>query len=186
MAVWERSVGRDRKSGELVSLKKIEAEQARSPLGQRLRREFLHLKKLSHPSILRVLDFGVSPKTGETWFTSEVLRGPVSTEIAGQITLQQWWQLSTGFLRALSFMHRNRWVHGDIKPDNIRLRADVAEGALDPVLLDFGLSRQSICQRKKRSNATIDGPRAMARATTPLRSDAYSAGIRSITGGRGN
>ena len=110
---------RDRKSGELVSLKKIDAEQARSPLGQRLRREFLHLKKLSHPSILRVHDFGVSPKTGETWFTSEVLRGPVSTEIAGQITLQQWWQMSAGFLRALSFMHRNRWVHGDIKPSNI-------------------------------------------------------------------
>ena len=39
---------RDRKSGELVSLKKIDAEQARSPLGQRLRREFLHLKKLYH------------------------------------------------------------------------------------------------------------------------------------------
>ena len=37
------------------------------------------------------------------------IHGPVSTEIAGQITLQQWWQMSAGFLRALSFMHRNRW-----------------------------------------------------------------------------
>ncbi|MGB1660811.1 MAG: protein kinase domain-containing protein [Planctomycetota bacterium] len=170
---------RDRNSGELVSLKKIDAEQVRSPLGQRLRREFLHLKKLSHPSILRVHDFGVSPKTGETWFTSEVLRGPVSTEIAGQITLQQWWQMSVGFLRALSFMHRNRWVHGDIKPDNIRLRADVTEGALDPVLLDFGLSRQEHLAAEEKILGTPQSmaPEQWLGQPPQLRSDVYSAGV---------
>lgn len=169
---------RDHHSGELVSLKKIDAEQARSPLGQRLRREFLHLKRLSHPSILRVHDFGVSPKTGEAWFTSEVLRGPVSTELAGQLNLQQWWQMTSGFLRALSFMHRNHWVHGDIKPDNIRLRSDVEDGALDPVLLDFGLSRQEheAAEEKILGTPQTMAPEQWLGQPPQLHSDVYSTG----------
>jgi len=169
---------RDHHSGELVSLKKIDAEQARSPLGQRLRREFLHLKRLSHPSILRVHDFGVSPKTGEAWFTSEVLRGPVSTKLAGQLNLQQWWQMTSGFLRALSFMHRNHWVHGDIKPDNIRLRSDVENGALDPVLLDFGLSRQEheAAEEKILGTPQTMAPEQWLGQPPQLHSDIYSTG----------
>ncbi|MFL2857289.1 MAG: serine/threonine protein kinase [Planctomycetota bacterium] len=107
------------------------------------------------------------------------MRGPVSTEIAGQITLQQWWQMSAGFLRALSFMHRNRWVHGDIKPDNIRLRADVAESTLDPVLLDFGLSRQEHLPAEEKILGTPQSmaPEQWLGQPPQLRSDVYSAGV---------
>ena len=174
--VW---LARDRITGEQVSLKWIAADQAKSPFGQRLRREFLHLKQLSHPSILRVHDFEVSSSSGEIGFTSEVLLGPNSTELAGQLNLQRWWQMASGVLRALAFMHRNRWVHGDIKPDNIRLRSEISEDPMDPVLLDFGLSRQEHLAAEEKILGTPQtmAPEQWLGQPPQLRSDVYSAGI---------
>lgn len=169
---------RDHVTGETVSLKQIAPQQVRTPIGQRLRREFLHLQQLRHPSILHVRDFGIS-SAGEAWFTSEVLRGPSSTDLSGNVSLQRWWELSSGFLRALSFMHRNDWIHGDIKPDNVRLRSPETNGPLDPVLLDLGLSRREHFPAEEKILGTPHtmAPEQWLGQPPDRRSDIYSAGV---------
>ena len=170
---------KDLVTAEEVALKQISAAQAKTPIGQRLRREFLHLTQLRHPSILRVKNYGQDQGSGATWFSSEVLRGPTSTELSGRLNLFNWCRLATGFLRALAFLHRNGWVHGDIKPDNIRLRKKMDDGPLDPVLLDFGLTRQGHLPAEEKILGTPQSmaPEQWLGQPPDFLSDIYSAGV---------
>ena len=174
--VW---LAHDQVTGEQIAVKTISPEQVRLPIGERHRREFRQLHRLQHPSILKVHDYGCDVDSGCHWFTSEVLRGSMSTDLSGALDLKRWWQLCGGFLRALSFMHRNGWVHGDIKPDNVRLRSVPNDQVLDPVLLDFGLTRR---EDRPAEEKILGTPHAMAPEQwlgepPDRRSDVYSAGV---------
>ncbi len=174
--VWQV---RDSLTGEEVSLKRVSAAQAKTPIGQRLRREYLNLQQLRHPAILEVKNYAENPVTGEAWFSSEVLRGPSSTDLSGTLNFHRWLQLSAGFLRSLAFLHRNGWVHGDIKPDNIRLRSPVGSQPMDPVLLDFGLTRREHLPAEEKILGTPQSmaPEQWLGQPPDFRSDVYSAGI---------
>ncbi len=171
---------RDAVVAEDVALKRVAPEDSCGPIGQRHRREFDHLARLRHPSILAVKEYGIDPRDGARWFSSEVLSGPVSTELAGTLTLAHWLEMSRRVLRALAFMHRNGWVHGDIKSDNIRLRRVPGRGdSPDPVLLDFGLCQQ---QGQPPEEKILGTPHAMPPEQwlgerPDARGDIYSTGV---------
>ncbi len=171
---------RDRVAVEDVALKRVAPEDSCGPIGDRHRREFDHLTRLRHPSILAVKEYGIDPRDGARWFSSEVLAGPVSTELIGTLSLADWLQMSRRFLRALAFMHRNGWVHGDIKSDNIRLRRPLRPGdSADPVLLDFGLCQQ---QGQPPEEKILGTPHAMPPEQwlgerPDARGDIYSSGV---------
>ncbi len=129
---------------DLVAIKRVDSAESEGPVGQRHLREYQHLTRLRHPSILAVHEYGIDAQDGARWFSSEVLSGPVSTDLAGSCWFPDWLAMARPILQALAFMHRNGWVHGDLKSDNVRLREEACEGQpLEPVLLDFGL-----CQRE--------------------------------------
>lgn len=129
---------------EPVAIKRVSPEESGGPIGQRHQREYEHLCRLRHPSILAVHDYGIDAHDGARWFSSEVLSGPVSTDLAGSLSFAEWLWMARPILQALAFLHRNGWVHGDLKADNVRLRKVIRQSTdLEPVLLDFGL-----CQRE--------------------------------------
>lgn len=171
---------RDGLAAEDVALKRVAPEDSCGPIGERHRREFDHLARLRHPSILAVQEYGIDPGDGARWFSSEVLAGPVSTELAGTLSLADWVEMTRKFLRALAFLHRNGWVHGDIKSDNIRLRRPLRPGdSPDPVLLDFGLCQQ---QGQPPEEKILGTPHAMPPEQwlgerPDARGDIYSAGV---------
>jgi len=170
----------DRLTDSTVAVKQVAPEVAEGPVGQRHQREFTFLRQLRHPSILVVDEYGIDSTSGARWFSSEVLEGPVSTELAGTMLLPEFLEMCGGVLRALAFLHRNGWVHGDIKSDNVQLRKPpVFGGPPDAVLLDFGL-----CQRQGQppEERILGTPHAMPPEQwlgekPDARGDVYSTGI---------
>ena len=61
------------------------------------------------------------------------------------------WRLFTQMLSGLAEVHRQDYVHRDIKPGNIMLREDDSA-----VLLDFGAARQLVGQRSEEHHLDID------------------------------
>ncbi len=175
--VW---LSRDRVHQTEVALKRVSPIDSDGPVGIRHQREFMNLCRLRHPGILRVEEYGIDGREGARWFTSEVLRGPVSGEICPRISFPRWFELCSGMLEALAFMHRNGWVHGDIKSDNIRLRSrPVDQLPLDPVLLDFGLSHREGHPGEEKILGTPHSmpPEQWLGEPPDARGDVYSAGI---------
>lgn len=59
----------------------------------------------------------------------------------GRLTDQEMIDVMVPVIWAMSYLHENRMTHLDIKPDNVIVSYD-SEGALRPVLIDFGLAKQ--------------------------------------------
>jgi serine/threonine protein kinase len=105
----------------------------------RFRREARAAASLSHPSVVRVHDFGVADDD-RAYLVMELLKGRSLRE-----ELREHGPMETGralgILRdvsaAISLAHENGLVHRDLKPENIFLsRSDRGEVA---TILDFGL-----------------------------------------------
>jgi serine/threonine protein kinase len=110
---------------------------------ERLRESFLReartLNQFDHPAVVRVLNVFESHGTAymvmkyesgpnlKAWL-ADLLRLPTQSELD---------RLTAPLLDALEMMHAAAFLHRDIAPDNIIVRADGT-----PVLLDFGASRR--------------------------------------------
>jgi serine/threonine protein kinase len=117
-------------------------------LGTHARTRLVHearvLARLSHPSIVRVLDSGTS-ESGSPFMIMELLRGPslrqtimsrrrLSPQAAARILLP--------VASALATVHEHGVVHRDLKPDNVILVPE-SSGALVPKVFDFGIATSS-------------------------------------------
>lgn len=104
------------------------------------------LARFRHPSIVRVtrvfqandtaymvMDYE-NGKDLETWL-KDLGRRPTQTELDA---------ICAPLLHALALMHAQHFLHRDIAPDNIIIRADGS-----PVLLDFGAARRAMAERTK-------------------------------------
>lgn len=98
--------------------------------------------KLVHPSVVRVLDFGVTAGGGPymvlDYFPGESLRATLDREES-----ISWRHASNIILRVcstLSYCHGLGIYHGDLKPENI-LIMPAAEDEFDLKLVDFGLAK---------------------------------------------
>ncbi len=124
-----------------LAVKMLHTEVTQRPeLLRELLAEFLNLRALSHPNIVRVHDFD---RDGDTaFFTMELLNGsalglvmseydgtPLGTAHARAIVHE------TGM--ALAHAHSRGIVHGDVNPQNIFLTSDG-----ETRVLDFGASRR--------------------------------------------
>ncbi|MEE2889445.1 MAG: serine/threonine-protein kinase [Planctomycetota bacterium] len=175
--VW---LARDPRSGGQLAVKTVSPEDSEGSAGVRHRREYLNLSRLRHPSIVGVNDYGIDPRDGARWFSSEVLKGPVSGQLAGHLSSGRWLEMCRAVLSPLAFLHRNGWVHGDIKSDNVRLRDPMCQHqALDPVLLDFGLSHRqgTECEQKILGTPHSMPPEQWLGEPPDSRGDVYSAGV---------
>jgi tRNA A-37 threonylcarbamoyl transferase component Bud32 len=151
----------------------------------RFEREVRALAQLTHPNVVRVLDYGVTDD-GLWYFAMELLEGENLRELVareGALPVQRTVCVARQVLGALGEAHRKGIVHRDIKPDNVFLaqpggEADVAK------LLDFGVAKGSTSSDPSLTHAghVVGTPAYMAPELAlgqpaDARSDLYSFGV---------
>ena len=152
------------------------------------RREFATLACLRHPSLVEVDEFDISPDTGRTRFTLELVEGRdligavrrEGTEVLGALAVEA--------LRALSFLHDLDLIHRDLKPSNLLVR-DRPKLGCRLVVVDFGLALRVSDQPSEafRPAGTIAylAPEVLANRAASRRSDLYALGavlLEAVTG----
>jgi serine/threonine-protein kinase len=129
---------RDRELDELVAVKVLRRELARTPaMLERFRREVKLARRVTHPNVARTFDIG---EHGELRFlTMELLDGrPLSAMIARERRLSPARAAALGRAvgAGLAAAHAAGVVHRDLKPDNV-----VVERSGRVVITDFGIAR---------------------------------------------
>ncbi|MEW5939760.1 MAG: ABC transporter substrate-binding protein, partial [Chloroflexota bacterium] len=122
-----------------VAIKVIRADQFGSAhLGamlKRFEREAKSLAKLSHPNILKVLDYGEHEDS--PFLVMEYLPGGTLKQRVGKpIPWPEAARLLLPIAQALEYAHEHDLIHRDIKPSNILL---TEKG--QPMLTDFGIAK---------------------------------------------
>jgi arabinogalactan oligomer/maltooligosaccharide transport system substrate-binding protein len=145
---------------------------------KRFEREAKSLAKLSHPNIVKVLDFGEhedSPYLVMEYFPGGTLKRLLGKPIPWQDAVR----LLLPIAQALEYAHRHNIIHRDIKPANILLTESG-----QPMLTDFGIAK--ILETDETATLTGTGvgvgtpeymaPEQWTGQTTP-QSDIYSLGV---------
>jgi eukaryotic-like serine/threonine-protein kinase len=126
------------KSGQEVALKLISASAAqRRTALVRFKREADTMRRLRHPNVVAIVDFGMDGQT--TYLAMELLRGAtLEQRIAseGKLPLDVTLTIAIEIANGLIQVHDNGFVHRDLKPGNVML---VHEGFEHAKILDFGL-----------------------------------------------
>jgi hypothetical protein len=121
------------------------------------------LKKLDHPNLVRILDLGIL--NDQLFIAMDLLEGrPLDVVITmldgdgaadnvprfASVEYYKWCRyIFKGLCAAVSYLHDNRLIHGDIKPGNIYCVGQEAK------LLDFGLDHWVYGSHTPRLNSTI-------------------------------
>lgn len=142
-------------------------------------REYQILSRFQHPNLLRVFEYGRVHPGGGYFFTSECLTGPTLREIVGGVAPDHVRRILVELFRGLGFLHRQGWVHGDIKPDNLRLRSPIGDRHSDLCLLDFGLAHPEGRPPEEKILGTVHymPPERLLGGRIDRRGDLYSAGV---------
>jgi len=126
-----------------VALKLVRRQIAGSDeAAQRLLTEARAAAQLEHPAIVRIHDFGETER-GDPFIVMELLKGESLDDMLEELGVLPppfVGQVLLPILSALIVVHDKGIVHRDIKPDNIILVPDGADGYL-PKLVDFGIAR---------------------------------------------
>ena len=107
----------------------------------RLRREIGALQLLTHPNVVRLVEYTYSSRTGSLrhFMIEEFIQG---TDLSERLVEGRQWEPQEtarffgALLEGLSALDEKNIVHRDLKPSNIRVRTNG-----DPVIIDFGLAR---------------------------------------------
>ena len=123
-----------------VAIKFLRPGLASPDFCQRLRVEARAAAQFVHPAIVRIFDIEETDE-GEPCIVMELLEGESLGDKMdrGRIPAIELVQLVLPIAEGLSYVHSHGLVHRDLKPDNIFLT--VAEGRLQPKLLDFGIAK---------------------------------------------
>lgn len=141
-------LARHNDTGRLAALKLTkEVIKKDAALIQRFKREIAIMKKLKHPSLVRLYDEGITDN-GNYYLVSEYLaKGNLAqfchSRHNGKMPYQKASGLFTEALKGLSYFHHQGYVHRDIKPENILLLKDIS-GMYHAKVADFGLARSFI------------------------------------------
>lgn len=166
--------------GRVVALKRHLPRFAReTPL---FLREFRIHRQLSHPHIPRAYELGFARDEGVLcpYFTLEVSNGIGLHEVlAGGRGLPRSAALEVviGLLRALDHVHRQGFVHADIKPSNVLVSQ--RDGRFKADLIDFGVAvpRGRALGDELLATPEYAAPEVLEGATVDSRSDLYAVGL---------
>ncbi len=178
-------LGRDATNGELVAVKSLAREHHRSSLHRRrMLREGELGMRISHPNVVRTLDFGESsegvpfvvlePLVGETLHQALLRRGPSCWEEI----LPSARSLGAG----LEAAHRAGVIHGDLTPSNVFLCGPPDE-PLQIKLIDWGMAREPGLESRDHDGDTVGGtleylaPEQILADPIDPRTDVYGFGV---------
>ncbi len=150
---------------------------ARGVASASLEREFETLSTLSHRSVVAIYDFGTV--NSFDYLAMEYFPcGDLRRRLQNPLTEVEIIDYTRQVARALEFVHRVGLVHGDLKPQNVMLRADNSIA-----LIDFGLVSDPKREATKEQTGLVCGsPYYMSPEQTHSqrldgRSDLYSLGV---------
>jgi len=135
----------DQELREHVALKTVRAEIADDDRAvERLKREILLARKVTHPNVCRIFDVGFHEAQGARipFLTMELLSGETlmgRLRRAGRMQPEEALPIVRQMVAALSAAHAAGIVHRDFKSENVVLVADPSP--LRAVVTDFGLAR---------------------------------------------
>jgi len=127
----------------VVAVKTISSPQGqgrrvRSAFLERFQREAKAAAKMQHPAIVTIFDVGVDEESGAPFMVLEYLPGESLADRLDRVRfpLARSVQIALDLASALSFAHRQRIVHRDVKPANVLHAGDNRWK-----LADFGIAR---------------------------------------------
>jgi serine/threonine protein kinase/tetratricopeptide (TPR) repeat protein len=122
--------------GEPVALKLLKTLDEKSSQNaiEQFENEFKTLKRLSHPNVGQIYDYGYDENLKKVFFTSPWLKGGDIFESTRGLDFEKCENLFVQVLRALNYLHQKNVIHCDLKPGNIYVEDDKA------ILIDFGLA----------------------------------------------
>jgi serine/threonine-protein kinase len=115
-----------------------QGRRVRSAFLERFQREAKAAAKMSHPAIVTIFDVGVDEDSGAPFMVLEYLPGESLADRLDRvrIPISRCVQIGLDLASALSFAHRQRIVHRDVKPANVLHAGDNRWK-----LADFGIAR---------------------------------------------
>lgn len=131
----------------IVSGKRVAVKWMLPQLGQiegareRFIREACATARIAHPNIVDIYDVGSD--AGSVYLVMEFLRGETLSQRMSRAPLseQELVMFLLPALRGVAAAHEHGVVHRDLKPDNIFLCCNAQGEALEPKVLDFGISK---------------------------------------------
>ncbi|MBT9558418.1 MAG: protein kinase [Myxococcales bacterium] len=181
-------LARDEQLGRFVAVKVLTAGRlAHASAAERLRREAKALSQLSHPGIVTVYAFAMTPH-GPCIVMEYVSGASLGTVLeGGPIDTSAWIELLAQAADALDTAHRAGVVHRDVKPSNLLVVRDGTRQTLK--VIDFGLVSFSVDapDRLTRAGAYVGTPsyaspeQALGHAVDG-RADVYSLAVVALEG----
>jgi serine/threonine-protein kinase len=115
-----------------------QGRRVRSAFLERFQREAKAAAKMQHPAIVTIFDVGVDEESGAPFMVLEYLPGESLADRLDRVRLPlaRGVQIALDLASALSFAHRQRIVHRDVKPANVLHAGDNRWK-----LADFGIAR---------------------------------------------
>ena len=136
----------DQELQERVALKTVTSTASDDPSAvRRLKAEVQLARRVSHPNVCRIYDFGTHRATGLpsiSFLTMEFVEGEtlgLRLREHGALSVAESVALGRALLRGLDAAHSAGVLHRDFKSDNVILRRDGQRA--EPLILDFGLAR---------------------------------------------
>lgn len=169
-------------NGKRVALKMMSAKAAACPdYREMFDHEVSSLRKLSHPSIVNIVDEPFSDSNGNLYLPMEFIEGNTISQIVqnpahGPYSEDEAISLFSQLLDVFTYIHRNSCIHRDVKPSNIMIRPD---GSV--CVIDFGIAKDSKTSTGKTIGKVVgtDGymsPEQANGLNIDYRTDIYSLG----------
>lgn len=170
---------KDHELDEEVAIKLLQPEYT-SELSEieRLKREIVTARRITHPNVIRIHEFGMDEGTGEAFISMEVLPGgSLEEELRrGPLALNRAMNIAIGLCEGLGSAHEQGIIHRDLKPENVLFAADGRAK-----LVDFGLARSAGSTQHTVWGVTgtpryMSPEQSVGGPATP-RTDVYSMGV---------
>lgn len=167
-------------SNNKVALKMMSAKAAAHPdYREMFDHEVRSLRKLSHPSIVKIVGEPFSDEGGNLFLPMEFVEGKTISQIVqanGAFNEQEAISIFIKLLDAFSYIHNKSCIHRDVKPSNIMIRPD---GSI--CVIDFGIAKDSKTSTGKTIGRVVgtDGYMSPEQANgynIDTRTDIYSLG----------
>lgn len=172
-------LGRNLESNEVVAIKILKEEHTEeSKFVERFRREAKMARRMQHPNVVRMIDYGIEDNVH--YLIMEYVQGRTLAEIIhqkGQLPVATAVTIAAQVAQALEVAEQAGVVHRDIKPHNVMVTPD---GTVK--VMDFGIARMSSMTSLTQTGMFMGTPRylspEMARGEKiDIRSDIYALGI---------
>jgi serine/threonine protein kinase len=148
----------------------------------RFRREVALARKLSHPNIVKIFDFG-QLQSGGYFFTMELVEGEDLRKLINRygatLPVEDALTLFFQIVTALDYAHRSGIIHRDIKPENILICGESREVKLS----DFSSAREIVLDQGLTPEGGVIGtphylaPELLKSKSVKPQIDVYSVGI---------